>query len=163
MIEIKNTNEIVEELAEMLMAFSKEMNQIETDVYLYIDNNGIGTLKLYENPGGNSWIDDDHFIIYRDKPHFKNEDLDWYDSEESMAEWLDMTVEELKKKTAKYLYEELDGWEDISREEIEKYITDHTTLSEKLYHIYCDEGVDGCANQYLEAAKIIFEEWYKIV
>lgn len=54
-IVIKNRNEIVEKLAEMLYQFEVEHTGYQEDVYLYIDKDGNATLDTFVNVGGNSW------------------------------------------------------------------------------------------------------------
>lgn len=70
-MEIINRAEIINELAEMIMQFDKERSDYCTDVYLYYDaENKTARLHLFGNPGGQSWIDDDHYTIYSDTAHF---------------------------------------------------------------------------------------------
>ena len=74
-ININNREEIVEQLAEMLVSFAKARNLYQTDVYLYYDEaTCTASLDKYENVGGNSWLDDGHYTIYIDRPHYNNDD-----------------------------------------------------------------------------------------
>lgn len=72
---INNREEIVEKLAEMLVSFAKARNLYQTDVYLYYDvATCTASLGTYDNIGGNSWLDDDHYTIYIDHPHYNNDE-----------------------------------------------------------------------------------------
>ena len=76
-ININNREEIVEQLAEMLVSFAKARNLYQTDVYLYYDEaTCTASLDKYENVGGNSWLDDAHYTIYIDRPHYDDEECD---------------------------------------------------------------------------------------
>ncbi len=69
---IENREEIVEQLTDMLMDFAKYPNNAyDTDVYAYY-NEETQTVKLstFVNPGGNSWIPDNHTTIHTDPPHY---------------------------------------------------------------------------------------------
>ncbi len=68
---IENREEIVEQLTDMLMDFEKHPNSAYvTDVYAYYDEKTQTVeLRTFVNPGGNSWISDDHITIYKDPQH----------------------------------------------------------------------------------------------
>lgn len=69
---IKNRDEIVSELAEKLMQFDCMLNHYQTDVYAYIAEDGTVTLADFDNVGGNSWLNDDHYIMYTDREHYSS-------------------------------------------------------------------------------------------
>ena len=73
-IEIKNYDEIRENLADMLVQFDKDANtDYQTDVYLYYDEKEkTARLDTFVNVGGNSWLNDDHKTIYTDKEHYNS-------------------------------------------------------------------------------------------
>ena len=54
MKKITNQEQIINELADLLFMFDVNLNEYQTDVYLYIDDNGVGSLNLFCNVGGNS-------------------------------------------------------------------------------------------------------------
>ena len=65
MLTIKNREEIVDKLVDMLVQFDKDCNSYQTDVYLYYDKeNQSAELDTFVNVGGNSWLNDDHYTIY---------------------------------------------------------------------------------------------------
>lgn len=76
-ININNREEIVEQLTEMLIDFAKARRLYQTDVYLYYDvATCTASLDTYDNIGGNGWLDDTHFTIYIDRPHYSDEECD---------------------------------------------------------------------------------------
>lgn len=95
-MEIRNYEEIKAQLEEMLLAFDIECNNYQTDVYLYIDEDGTGRLEQFVNVGGNSWLDDDHYLIHKDRQRNGERLTDHYTTQE-LARVLGMTEEELEK------------------------------------------------------------------
>lgn len=69
---IKNSEQIVAELAALLKIFDCELRNYQTDVYIYLHDDGTASLSEFVNVGGNSWLDDDHRVLYTDKEHFEN-------------------------------------------------------------------------------------------
>ena len=92
--EIRNREEVVDELTELIMQFERDHNPFQTDVYMYIGEDGNATLNTFINVGGNSWLDDDHITIYRDKPHYDDPideatiDACRGDFEQTAEEWI---------------------------------------------------------------------------
>lgn len=136
--DITNLDEIREKLEEMLINFDVELNNYHTDIYLYFDEEtGKATLSLFENPGGNSWINDDHFTIYTDKPHFESI-FDYYGmyEEEEMSffsEISEKSIEELKAEAAEFNNCDLD---DVEQAEIENLIENTPEYFEKVKEDY---------------------------
>lgn len=97
MLYIKNLDEIIDNLSEMLFKFDLDLNSYQTDVYLYLDEDGNGRLDEFVNVGGNSWLDDDHITIYTDKEHY-NSIFDGYDTIGSLADAIEIPFDELKKR-----------------------------------------------------------------
>lgn len=67
---IKNSEQIVAELAALLKTFDLELRSYQTDVYIYLHDDGTASLSEFVNVGGNSWLDDDHRVLYTDREHF---------------------------------------------------------------------------------------------
>lgn len=78
-MKINNYDEIHDELVEMMIDLDVDQCEFEIDIYLYIDDEGNGELYQFENPGGNSWLDDDHITLYSAGPHY---DDFWPDDED---------------------------------------------------------------------------------
>lgn len=89
--DLSNADELRDELIIMLKEFDKSGNQYQTDVYLYVDTEmNTGSLYEFVNVGGNSWLNDDHYILYIDKPHYETwEDMIGFESEEEWNEFVD--------------------------------------------------------------------------
>ena len=68
---LRNEDEIISQLEEILKKNDIEMPQYQEDIYLYIDENGIGTLETFTNVGGNSWLNDDHYTVYSMPQHYE--------------------------------------------------------------------------------------------
>lgn len=107
MKKITNSEEIISQLVDLLMQFDLELNHYQTDVYLYVTENEDGTitgnLDTFVNVGGNSWLNDDHFTIYRDKEHF-DDFLDYWQSIEEIAAELEISAEDLKTEARLQIY-----------------------------------------------------------
>lgn len=159
---IKNRAEIVEQLAALLMDFDKQNNSYQTDVYLYLNaENQTAKLDTFVNVGGNSWLNDDHITIYTDKEHY-NDVFDWYDSEAELAEFAEISLEQLKNEVVQYL--ELDEEEAVDYEltysDAESYLKTVDSYMEKLFKAY-NEAIDDLYPEYLSRAEEImrnFEE-----
>ncbi len=87
-MKIANYENIVAELVDMLAEFDALHDDYQTDIYMYVDENNNATLYEFVNPGGNSWLDDDHIFLYADKPHYEDmmEGLEDMDTDERKAE-----------------------------------------------------------------------------
>lgn len=141
---IKNREEIIEQLVQMIKKLEIECNLYQTDIYAYYDKEtGIVTLDEYMNVGGNSWRNDDHFVVYIDKQHYETV-LDFYfESINDIADALDMTERELFEETKKYsrYINEDAPIEDIEDYHLEicKYVKSIGSYMETLNNIYASE------------------------
>ena len=63
-ITLKNRDEFIEKLTDIIVQNEFGRYPEDIDIYLYHDGEGNWTLKEFENPGGNSYIPDDHFTIW---------------------------------------------------------------------------------------------------
>lgn len=148
---IKNREELVNELKEILMQFDKDCNSYQTDVYFYYDNkNQTGSLDTFTNVGGNSWLNDDHYTIYTDKEHYDDGAYSWYQSENEIADTLEISVEQLIKEAREYHGYEDD--EEIPYYEIEKYVQSVDSYNDKLWETYY-EYIDDMVAEYEERAE----------
>lgn len=114
-MEVANRNEIIGTLADMLHEFDVNMNRYQTDVYMYIDDNGKARLTTFTNVGGNSWMDDEHYTLYTDKEH--HEDMtDVYNSIEEISDAIQIDKSVLIKQVAEEEHiEEMEiGYNDVA-------------------------------------------------
>lgn len=164
---IKNRKEVVEKLTEMLVDFAKAMRNYQTDVYLYYNTEEqTAELDTFVNVGGNSWLNDDHYTIYRDTQW--NEDI--FDSYDNEGDLLAAATNYDEKKSSgimdeitKQIAEELEiDIEDvvISYFDIRDYIKNDDELMENLSNAHSDL-IDDMRPEYAEQAENIisrFEE-----
>lgn len=84
--DLVNANELKDELMELIKSYEFEKNEYQTDVYLYVDEEtNTGSLYEFVNIGGNSWLNDDHYVLYIDKQHHESI-WDFYMSGDDLAE-----------------------------------------------------------------------------
>ena len=136
-LKIKNFDELLEQLTEMLIEFDCQLNQYDTDVYMYYDaDTQTATLDTFVNVGGSSWLDDDHITIYTDKQHGGCEFWDsmggW--SEDEICEEFGMTTEELEKEIRKA--QDLDDDDEVSRHDMQDYIESKDEYMDKIVESY---------------------------
>ncbi len=113
--ELNNYGYVVEDIAQTMRALDKEALNYQTDIYLYIDDEGNGTVETFSNPGGNSWRNDDHILVYVDKPHYD----DYYDEISSFFE-----------------NDEDMGWDDLADTLKDEILPDLDAYIEKaIYHL----------------------------
>lgn len=159
MTEIKNREQIIAEFAEMLMQFDKDCNSYQTDVYMYIDDDGNASLDTFVNVGGNSWLDDDHYTIYTDKEHYDNYPIDyWCGDLGEICYSLGITEEQLRHDAAIELYDDVEEADGLEYWELEKYIDNNEDLRNKLFEEYCNFIDDNTAD-YEQRAEEIFDEF----
>lgn len=158
--DVANFDELNDELIELLKQFDKELNGYDTDVYLYYDEDtNTATLDTFVNPGGNSWLNDDHYTIYTDKQHYDSY-IDWYDGDLMyIADVLGKTEDELRNEYAIANELDEDDIEYIEDWEIIKYIDSVPEYSEILYDEYCD-SIDADFNSvYTDRAQVVWDKF----
>ena len=153
---IKNREAIVEELAEMLIQFDKDCNGYQTDVYLYYDEeNQTAELDTFVNVGGNSWLDDDHYTIYRDKEHYESF-WDWYQDSTEFADILEIPNTKLEYETRQY--HEYDEDSELDWTDFKDYLKSVDEYVEKLQQAYNDY-IDEIRPDYVKKANDIMERF----
>lgn len=154
---IKNREQVIEQLAELLKQFDKECSHYQTDIYMYVDDDGNGSLDTFVNVGGNSWLNDDHFTIYSDKEHLDAYNGYFNDADtEFFAEICGLPVEQIEKETREYL-----GWDaddELRSSDVYQYIVHNDNYSEQLQAVY-EQAVDEKSSEYYENAEIIFSNF----
>lgn len=161
--DVANFNELNDELIELFKQFDKDFNQYDTDVYLYYDaDTNTAELDTFVNPGGNSWIQDDHYTIYTDKQHY-DDFMDWYDGDlDLIADVLGTTVDELYKEVAYALEiseDELDGSDVLVDSEVIDFIEGSEEYSEILYDYYCDFIDTEYESEYADKAREVWDKF----
>lgn len=162
---IKNREQVVDELTDMLVKFSKEMNGYNTDVYAYFNEETKEvTLDTFVNVGGNSWLNDDHSTIYTDQ-QWHDDIFDSYDNEGDLLaaatnedrEKSEEIMNEIKKQIAED--EDIDI-EDVSVSyfDIRDYIKGNDELMENLSNAHADL-IDDMRADYAEQAENIVDKY----
>jgi hypothetical protein len=154
--DLKNADALRDEFVDMLMNFDKRLNEYQTDVYLYVNEDGTGELYEFTNVGGNSWLDDDHYTLYSDKQHYEDV-LDWYQDEYEIAEALGKTEDELKEEALVALDLQDDYWiDEIGYKEVKEYVETNEEYMDILYDVY-DDAIDDMWSDYEEKADAIID------
>lgn len=158
MLTIKNREEIIDKLVDMLVQFDKDCNSYQTDVYLYYDEeNQTAKLDTFVNVGGNSWLNDDHYTIYSDKEHFETF-WNWYQDSCEFADTLEMTNTELEYEVRQYC--NMDQDEDVDWIDCYDYLSQNEEYVKTLQTAYNDY-IDEIRSDYVEKAYDIIDRWYE--
>lgn len=162
---ITNMEAVAEQLAQMLMEFDKECNSYQTDVYLYVKEDGTAYLDEFVNVGGNSYLNDDHYTIYSDKEHIE-EPLDWFGDPGEFADCLGIQWEAFYNNVKSWLYywdQSIDA-EDLGDDDYEidwsqcqEYAKSNPEILEKLTEAYND-CIDEKHSDYIARAWEIIED-----
>lgn len=148
---LNNYDEVREALIESIADLETRKNRYQTDIYLYIDENGHGTIDTFANVGGNSWLNDDHITIYTDREHYetKLDDLQNGDGREASWNWLINELENaynltgIKEKIYNLCCDDDDDDPTFkSFDDLESY-----DIESALYALYCEE-IDNYYKDY---------------
>ena len=151
---IKNYNEVVSALAALLMQFDKDLNQYQTDVYLYYnEEEQTAELDTFVNVGGNSWLNDDHYTIYSDKEHYTDRFGDYFQTEQEFADALEMSFDDLSKAVRHYF--EIDDDDELTFDDFRQYICKNDYLCKKCIAAYENSLEDYSENYTHNATKIL--------
>lgn len=153
-MEIKNREEIVQELAQIMMQSDIECRPYQTDVYMYIDQETReARLDKFTNVGGNSWLNDDHLTVWIDRQHLENH-LDYFETIEEIADALDMTPDELRVMAVQTLYAPDDRmtFADMTWSDVYQMIRQTDEVNDKLREAYA-EAIRDHEPEYIEQAE----------
>ena len=159
---IKNKDALIEAMADLLMQYDKDLNKYQTDVYLYLDGEGNGTLDEFVNVGGNSWKNDDHITIYRDHEHYDTM-FDWYTEAEDLAWGIGKEWDDLRNEVVEWLLAEgaiePDEVEECEPDynEVLDYIKENESYVDELQEQY-EAEIDANRIDYVNKAIKIIEE-----
>lgn len=153
--DLKNADDLYDEILDKLKQFDKDENGYETDVYLYVDDDLNGRLYDFTNVGGNSWLDDDHYLLWVDKQRYETGWSNYFTEVSEIANALEMSEYDLKKEVLDYLnrdFEE-DNWYDIDSigyADVYSYIQDERSdYADTLEEIRRD-AIDSEFNDYYD-------------
>lgn len=154
---ISNREDIIEQLTEMLMQFDKDRNGYQTDVYLYYDKETeTAELDTFVNVGGNSWRNDDGFVLCRDKEHYDTV-WDWFNSSTEIADVLEYsTYTEFEYDVRQCL--EIEEDERIDFDDCVSFVEGNDLFMEKITAAY-NEYIDEMRPDYRIQAEEILERF----
>lgn len=145
MIELKNRGEVVTAIAEAMMKHDAASTPYQEDVYLYVDENGVGRIEIFQNVGGHNWLDDDHITV----SILEQCESDWtgcFTTEGDIAIGLDIKYEQLIESVREWK-EVTDGLkydaDEIGYDDVYSYIKEHPPLWDRITDAYeqcvCDQ------------------------
>lgn len=140
MRKLVNREAVLDQIVDLMMDHEISYTRYQQDVYLYIDDAGVGTVEIFANLGGNNWIDDDHITVCCLHESTKNW-TDYYNEVETIAYGLDCSYSHLIDSVREWLeYDTGDHYEEdeIGYCEVYGYIVDHDPLLEKLESVRAD-------------------------
>ena len=162
---ITNMEAVAEQLAQMLMQFDKDCNNYQTDVYLYVKEDGTAYLDEFVNVGGNSWLADDHYTIYTDEGNLFDP-LDWFGDPGEFADCIGIQWEAFYNNVKSWLYywdqsidaEDLgDDDYEIDLSQCQEYAKSNPEILEKLTETY-NFHIDEMYSDYIARAWRIIED-----
>lgn len=137
---LSNRYAVLDQIVELMMQHDIECTRYQQDVYLYIDDAGVGTVEIFANVGGNNWIDDDHITVCCMR-ECTTDWTDYYSEIDTIAYGLDCSYDHLIESVREWLeadtgdhYEE----DEIEYDDVYEYIRAHEPLLEKLESVRAD-------------------------
>lgn len=158
---IQNWTDLVSALADRMLQADIDCNRYQTDIYLYVNDDGSWELRDFVNVGGNSWLQDNHITVWCDKEHHEDW-YDWYQTIREFSDMLDMSEDDLKQTVLDWFNSNDDGitleLSDIYYSDVVEYLKsdddEAQQLAARLKASYIDYLKELYPN-YLQSA----EEW----
>lgn len=165
---ITNRNEVFDKLVEILKRLEIEMRPFETDVYAYYDSEtGMVELMEYENVGGHSYLDDQHYTMHCCPDSSCKDIFDVYTDEEDII----YIISDCDEKKAQKLTEEIKIWAeendcDFDYHAVEIYVKRNDSLLkilEEAYADYVNADEDGVLSRRAEDILTEYEEYLETI
>lgn len=156
---LKNYQAVLDEIVDLMMQHDIGLYRYQRDVYLYIDEDGNGRLEIFENVGGNNWIDDDHITVCCMHECTESWSDTWQD-EQQIADVLGCSEDHLIDSVCEWMAAEYGGYyehDEISYNDVYEYINHHDPLLDKLLAARADLIRDQRA-EYEERADYELQE-----
>lgn len=156
-MELKNYDELIPQIARMMLDHDKDHTSYQEDIYLYVDSDGNGSLELFQNVGGNSWLDDDHYTVCS-LPERYTDWTDTFQDIDSVADALGWTVETLRERAAAWVSEKFYTCDsaDVDFHVVNEFINAHAPLLDKMYEADVQQFEDAFFD-YVNAATEILD------
>lgn len=157
MATIKNMNEVLEIIVDMMMTHDKQHTSYQQDIYLYFHDDGTAAVELFVNVGGNSWLNDNHYTVMRLMPT-NTTWTDYYQCIDDIANGLGCDKQTLKERAAAWLCET--GWQydvdDIDYSDIYDFIKAHPMLLDTLEDGVAEQ-IEEQRSEYAERAQMALD------
>lgn len=105
-----------DKVIEAIKRLERSNPQFDIDLYLYPD----GSVYEFENCGGNSWLDDEHKVIYTANHEFWDIPKEFFD-ENGNYDPAEYDLEEMAKQELDYFIEKMEEEESWEEEEEEDW------------------------------------------
>ena len=115
-------------------------------------------MEEFVNVGGNSWLNDDHYVIYIDNQHYEDE-FDVIPDISAMALSININEEQLIREAAEY--NEIDE-DDVDYSDVVYYIKHNDEYMDKMHEAHCNDIDEQKSVYYYEACELIEELEKKI-
>lgn len=158
MATIKNMNEVLEIIVDMMMTHDKQHTSYQQDIYLYMHDDGTAAVELFANVGGNSWLNDDHYTVMRLMPTNTIWD-DYYQTYDDIANGLGWDKQTLFERAASWYSEYYDNpadASDMSYGDIYDFIKHHEPLLDTLEDGVAEQLEDQ-RSEYAERAQMALD------
>lgn len=149
MKKITNYAEVIDKAREIIVDALQNCYPYQTDIYLYIDEDGTATVDEFYNIGGNSGLDDEHITICKIPGN-----IDWFEmcygnfDVFDLANALHKYISTLIEETIQYMDED-DDYEP-SEAEIEDYIRNNDKYIDELKAVYDEWVVTDFAQSFVD-------------
>lgn len=160
MIELRNGCDVLDAIVEAKMDHDIRCCKYQEDVYLYIDDNGTGSIEIFVNVGGNSWIDDDHITVCCMKEYL-GDWTDTFETEDAIASVLDCSCEHLIESVREWLeattgdqYEQ----DEIKYNDVYDYVRAHQPILDKIMDAREYVIRYECKNDYYQWAEEVLRD-----
>lgn len=154
MIELRNEEAVIDQITTAMMDHDAACCGYQEDIYLYIDDTGIGRISIFPNVGGHSWLDDDHITVCCMR-EYVGDWTDTFTTEDDIAYALDCSYEHLIESVREWLevttgdqYEQ----DEIGYDDVYNYVRAHQPILDKIMDAREEIIRTDCKVEYRERA-----------
>ena len=157
MAELKNYADVLETIITMAIEHDVDHTRYQEDIYMYIKD-GVGSVCLFQNVGGNSWIDDDHITVMQ-LPQLYSDWTDFVPNLGDIADILEMSLDTLKERAAAWHCEK--GWQfdasEMDYQDIREFIEAHPVLLNKITDAEAEYLRSDCYTEYADRCRMALD------